>query len=56
MIDDSELRMFIDDWFRGYMVYEEEAGPAYARHLFKYISKDHLVDFLRDALIEFSED
>lgn len=54
-IDDSELLHFIDDWWRGYVVYEEEEGRAYATNVFNTISKQHLVDFLRDALIEFGQ-
>lgn len=56
MIDDSELLHFIDDWWRGYVVYEgNEEGRAYVANIFNTISKQHLVDFLRDALIEFGE-
>jgi len=54
-IDDSELLHFIDDWWRGYAVYEGEKGRAYVANVFNTISKQHLVDFLRDALIEFGE-
>ena len=55
MPDDHKLLHFIEDWWRGYVVYEEEKGPAYATHVFNTISKQHLVDFLRDALIEFND-
>jgi len=55
-IDDSELLHFVDDWWRGYVVYEgNEEGRAYVANIFNTISKQHLVDFLRDALIEFGE-
>lgn len=54
-IDDSELLRFIEDWWRGYVVYEAEEGRAYATDVFNTISKQHLVDFLRDALVEFGE-
>jgi hypothetical protein len=54
-IDDSELLCFIEDWWRGYVVYEAEEGRAYATDVFNTISKQHLVDFLRDALVEFGE-
>jgi hypothetical protein len=36
------------------MVYEGEEGRAYASHVFNHVSKEHLIDFLRDALIEFT--
>jgi hypothetical protein len=54
-IDDSELLHFVEDWWRGYVIYEAEEGRAYAANVFNTISKEHLVDFLRDALIEFGE-
>jgi len=55
-IDDSELLHFVDDWWRGYVIYEaDEEGRAYVANVFNTISKQHLVDFLRDALIEFGE-
>jgi len=54
-IDDYELSQFVDDWWRGYVVYEGEEGRAYVTNVFNTISKEHLVDFLRDALIEFGE-
>jgi hypothetical protein len=54
MPDDYELLLFIEDWWGGYVVYEEEEGRAYAATVFNTISKQHLVDFLRDALIEFN--
>ena len=55
-INDYELSQFVDDWWRGYVVYEaDEEGRAYATNVFNTISKEHLVDFLRDALIEFGE-
>ena len=54
MPDDYELLHFIEDWWRGYVVYEEEEGRAYVATVFNTISKQHLVDFLRDALIEFN--
>ena len=56
MIDDSELLHFVNDWWRGYVVYEaNEESRAYVANVFNTISKQHLVDFLRDALIEFGE-
>jgi hypothetical protein len=56
MINDSELLHFVNDWWRGYVVYEtDEEGRAYVANVFNTISKQHLVDFLRDALIEFGE-
>jgi len=54
MPNDHELLHFIEDWWRGYVVYEGEEGRAYATTVFNAISKQHLVDFLRDALIEFN--
>jgi len=51
MPDDHELLHFIEDWWRGYVVYEGEEGRAYATTVFNTISKQHLVDFLRDALM-----
>lgn len=53
MIDDEELRCFVDEWWRGFMVYEAEEGRAYCTHLFEHVHKEHFVDFLRDALAEF---
>jgi hypothetical protein len=55
MINDYELSQFTDDWWRGYVTYEGEEGRAYMVNVFNTISKEHLVDFLRDALIEFGE-
>jgi hypothetical protein len=55
MINDYELSQFTDDWWRGYVIYEEEEGRAYVTNVFNTISKEHLVDFLRDALIEFGD-
>jgi len=55
MPDDHELLHFIEDWWRGYVIYEGEEGRAYAATFFNTISKQHLVDFLRDALIEFND-
>jgi hypothetical protein len=55
MINDYELSQFVDDWWRGYVIYEGEEGRAYVANVFNTISKEHLVDFLRDALIEFGE-
>jgi hypothetical protein len=54
-ISDGELLWFVEDWWRGYVVYEGEEGRAYATNIFNTISKQHLVDFLRDALIEFGD-
>ncbi len=55
MINDYELSQFTDDWWRGYVIYEGEEGRAYVTNVFNTISKEHLVDFLRDALIEFGD-
>jgi len=55
MIDDHELLKFTEDWWAGFMTYEEEDGRAYAQHVFKHVHKQHFVDFLRDALIEFGQ-
>lgn len=55
MIADHQLLHFVDDWWRGYVVYEAEEGRAYVTNVFNTISKQHLVDFLRDALIEFGD-
>jgi len=55
MINDYELSQFTDDWWRGYVIYEGEEGRAYVTNIFNTISKEHLVDFLRDALIEFGD-
>jgi hypothetical protein len=52
MIDDQELLRFTEEWWRGFMVYEGEEGRAYASHVFNHVNKEHLIDFLRDALIE----
>jgi hypothetical protein len=52
MIDDQELLQFTEEWWRGFMVYEGEEGRAYASHVFNHVSKQRLIDFLRDALIE----
>ena len=54
MISDFELRKFTEDWWQGFMVYEGEEGRAYASHLFNHVHKEHFVDFLRDALAEFT--
>ncbi len=55
MINDYELSQFTDDWWRGYVIYEGEEGRACVTNVFNTISKEHLVDFLRDALIEFGD-
>jgi truncated hemoglobin YjbI len=52
MPNDSELLRFTEDWWSSFMVYEEEDGRAYARHLFEHVHKQHFVDFLRDAFAE----
>ncbi len=55
MIDDWALLHFVEDWWWGYVVYGAEDGRAYATNVFNTISKQHLADFLRDALIEFGD-
>jgi hypothetical protein len=55
MIDDATLKAFVEDWWRGYVAYEGEEGRAYVTNVFNTISKQHLIDFLRDALIELGE-
>jgi len=55
MIDDATLKAFVEDWWRGYVIYEAEEGRAYAVDVFSTISKEHLIDFLRDALAELGE-
>lgn len=52
MPNDSELLRFTEDWWSSFMVYEEEEGRAYARHVFEHVHKQHFVDFLRDAFVE----
>jgi len=55
MPEDFELIQFTEDWWRGYAIYEGEEGKAYVTHVFNHISKEHLVDFLRDAINEFNQ-
>ena len=55
MPDDFELLQFTEDWWRGYAIYEAEEGRAYVTHVFNHVSKQHLVDFLRDAMNEFNQ-
>lgn len=55
MVDDWELEEFTENWWKGFVTYQEEEGRAYARHIFQEISKEHFVDFLRDAMAEFTQ-
>ena len=52
MISDEKLMRFTEEWWRSFMVYEEEEGRAYASHVFKHVHKQHFIDFLRDAFAE----
>jgi truncated hemoglobin YjbI len=54
-VDEDELLRFTEDWWSGFMTYEEEDGRAYAQHVFKHVHKQHFVDFLRDAFAELGE-
>jgi hypothetical protein len=53
-IEESDLKKFVEDWWTGYLAYEP-GQIENVRHVFKVVSKEHFVDFLRDALIEFAE-
>ena len=55
MTTDQELLQFTEEWWRGFMVYEGKEGRAYVSHVFNHVSKQHLVDFLRDALAELKD-
>jgi hypothetical protein len=55
MMNDYELLRFTEDWWADFVTYEAEDGRAYAQHVFNHVHKQHFVDFLRDALIEFGE-
>jgi hypothetical protein len=52
MISDEKLMRFTEEWWRSFMVYEEEEGRAYASHVFNHVHKQHFIDFLRDAFAE----
>jgi truncated hemoglobin YjbI len=54
-VDDRELLKFTEDWWAGFMTYEEENGRACAQHVFKHVHKQHFVDFPRDGLAELGE-
>jgi hypothetical protein len=47
---DQEFLQFTEKWWESFMVYEGEEGRAYARHVFNHVSKQHLIDFLRDRM------
>jgi hypothetical protein len=51
--NDQEFLQFTEEWWRSFMVYEGEEGRAYASHVFNHVSKQHLIDFLRDGVVEF---
>jgi hypothetical protein len=51
MIDDDSLLHFVDDWWRGMVLYDSDT-KEYVDNIFKNIHKQHFVDFLRDALVE----
>lgn len=51
-ITDEELKVFIKDWWRGFIVYHLDDAPS-ANELFDCVDTTHFVHFLRDALIEF---
>ena len=56
MISDEKLVHFTEDWWRSFMVYEEEEGRAYVSHVFNHVHKQHFVDFLRDAFAELKDE
>lgn len=49
---DQEFLQFTEKWWESFMVYEGEEGRAYASHVFNHVSKQHLIDFLRDGFAE----
>lgn len=52
MIDDDSLLHFVEDWWRCMVLYDPDTKD-YVDNIFKNIHKQHFVDFLRDALVEF---
>ena len=51
--NDQEFLQSTEEWWRSFMVYEGEEWLAYASHVFNHVSKQHLIDFLRDGVVEF---